>query len=125
MCAIGHAVFYFVAYLLDVPAGFLFPGFFDSCDEIRTKIRALLDSKQTIAGETDKRGKPKTYTRARFLQDLGNVNTNSLRRFMERDGEMSGAEIGVYYAASVFPLYQLAPSIDIEFSCEKWEKQGA
>lgn len=74
---------------------------YDSCDEIRAKIRALLDSKQTIVGETDKRGKPKTYTRARFLQDLGNVNTNSLRRFMDRDGEMAGAEIGVYYAALV------------------------
>ncbi len=75
---------------------------YDNCDEIRAKIRTFLDSKPIIpeAGPTDKNGKTKPYTRNQFIKDIG-VNTNSLTQFMKREGEMSGAEIGVYKKAYV------------------------
>ena len=80
---------------------------YDSCDEIRARILAFLDSKPPVIArgsdqvQTDKRGQPKRYTRAQLLKDMGGVNTNSLTRFMQRTGERAGSEMRVYHLAYV------------------------
>ncbi|GMF33321.1 unnamed protein product [Phytophthora lilii] len=62
---------------------------FDDCDEIRKKINFFL-------GE-------KTVTKAAFLRALGDVNSNSLRSFMNlKRGAGSGAANIVYRTAYVF-----------------------
>ncbi|KAG6612148.1 Major Facilitator Superfamily (MFS) [Phytophthora cinnamomi] len=62
---------------------------YDDCDEIRKKINYFL-------GE-------KTVTKAAFLRALGDVNSNSLRTFMNmKRGAGSGAANVVYRTAYVF-----------------------
>ncbi|OWY96486.1 hypothetical protein PHMEG_00033235 [Phytophthora megakarya] len=62
---------------------------YDDCDEIRKKINFVL-------GE-------KTVTKAAFLRALGDVNSNSLRSFMNlKRGAGSGATNVVYCTAYIF-----------------------
>lgn len=75
---------------------------FDTCQELRAKIRAFLAANLPVPGQTDKHGNPKPYTRAQLVRDLG-VNTNTLRRFMNREHHpMGGAELGAYYQSYCF-----------------------
>ncbi|MCJ1362704.1 hypothetical protein MMC16_001810 [Acarospora aff. strigata] len=75
---------------------------YDTCDEIRAKINSFLDSKPPIPGATIKAGIEKPYTKKTFLEHIGGLNGNSLRRFLDARGERSGAENGVYYGAYCF-----------------------
>ncbi|KAI9845102.1 MAG: hypothetical protein M1837_005106 [Sclerophora amabilis] len=75
---------------------------YDSCDQVRTKIHRFVAAPPPIPGEKLKSGKPKMYTQAKMLRDMGNVNSNSLRRFLEKKGVSAGAESGVYYEAYCF-----------------------
>jgi len=72
---------------------------YDTCDEIRAKTSAFLESKHPIPGATTKNGKEKPYNKKVFCEHIGGVNSNSLRRFLEGEGEASGAENGAYYGA--------------------------
>lgn len=61
---------------------------YDSCDEIRRKIRAFFrDPKYS------------KITQKRFCEEIGNVNSNTYRRFMDKKGEGAGAESGTFYGA--------------------------
>lgn len=61
---------------------------YDSCDEIRRKIRAFFrDPKYS------------KITQKRFREEIGNVNSNTYRRFMDKKGEGCGAESGCFKGA--------------------------
>ncbi|KAI5837773.1 hypothetical protein DFP73DRAFT_566647 [Morchella snyderi] len=64
---------------------------YDSCDEIRRKIRAFFRDPKYAK-----------VTQKRFREEIGNVNSNSYRRFMEKKGEGSGAENGTFTGAYIF-----------------------
>lgn len=65
---------------------------FDTCDEVRAKITALLDKKTPNAAA---KGKP--YTKKALADQMGDITSQSLQRFRDHEGEMSGAEMKAYY----------------------------
>ncbi|CAZ83387.1 unnamed protein product [Tuber melanosporum] len=64
---------------------------YDSCDELRRKIRAFF-----------RNPKYSKVTQKKFREAIGNVNANTYRRFMEKKGETAGAECGMFYGSYVF-----------------------
>ena len=66
---------------------------YDTCDEVRSKIHAFLASQHPVPGVD------KPYTKKMFLEQIGGLNANSLRRFLDASGEGRGSENGVYYGA--------------------------
>jgi hypothetical protein len=79
----------------------------DTCSTIRSKINALLGKdnhkpENGIPGQFDKAGKPKPYTKAAFLRDIGGVSAGSLATFLKANKIMGGAESPVYPAAYAF-----------------------
>jgi hypothetical protein len=79
----------------------------DTCSTIRSKINALLGKdnhkpENGIPGQFDKAGKPKPYTKAAFLRDIGGVSAGSLATFLKASKMMGGAESPVYPAAYAF-----------------------
>ncbi|KAF8468295.1 hypothetical protein BDZ91DRAFT_104029 [Kalaharituber pfeilii] len=74
------------------PDGETYIPIYDDCNEIRRKIRAFFSNNNTEYKCTQK------Y----FLEVIGNVNSNSYRRFMAAKGEGGGAENGTYTGAYVF-----------------------
>jgi len=60
----------------------------ESCDNIRKKINMFLATKE--------------MTQAEFLKQIGDVNSNSFRRFMELKGPHSGCNNGTYLGALEF-----------------------
>jgi len=79
----------------------------DTCSTIRSKINALLGKdnhkpENGIPGQFDKAGKPKPYTKAAFLKDIGGVSAGSLATFLKANKIMGGAESPVYPAAYAF-----------------------
>lgn len=65
---------------------------YDDCNEIRRKIRFFFSDSNTEYKCTQKH----------FLEVIGNVNSNSYRRFMAAKGEGGGAENGTYTGAYIF-----------------------
>lgn len=65
---------------------------FDTCDEVRAKITSLFDNKTPNAAA---KGKP--YTKKALADQMGDITSQSLQRFRDHDGEMSGAEMKAYY----------------------------
>lgn len=65
---------------------------YDDCNEIRRKIRAFFSNANTEYKCTQKH----------FLEVIGNVNSNSYRRFMAAKGDGGGAENGTYTGAYIF-----------------------
>jgi hypothetical protein len=61
---------------------------YDSCNEVRRKIRALLRKGETSI--------------AAFLRELGGVNSNSYRQFMQMKDPMQGSGNRIYPAAYHF-----------------------
>ncbi|KAG9043046.1 hypothetical protein FS837_010099 [Tulasnella sp. UAMH 9824] len=61
---------------------------YDNCDEIREKI----DELRATPG----------FKVTRWLRQIGNINSNSFRRFMAMDGYRSGAGNITYYAAYLY-----------------------
>jgi hypothetical protein len=79
----------------------------DTCSTIRSKINALLGKdnhkpENGIPGQFDKAGKPKPYTKAAFLRDIGGVSAGSLATFLKANKIMGGAESPVYPATYAF-----------------------
>ncbi|KAI5800222.1 hypothetical protein DFH27DRAFT_73510 [Peziza echinospora] len=74
------------------PDGEMYIPIYDDCNEIRRKIRAFFSNNNTEYRCTQK------Y----FLEVIGNVNSNSYRRFMAAKGEGGGAENGTYTGSYVF-----------------------
>ncbi|RPB00505.1 hypothetical protein L873DRAFT_771181 [Choiromyces venosus 120613-1] len=64
---------------------------YDSCDELRRKIRAFF-----------RNPKYSKVTQKKFREAIGGVNANTYRRFMEKKGETAGAECGMFYGSYVF-----------------------
>ncbi|CUS12955.1 unnamed protein product [Tuber aestivum] len=64
---------------------------YDSCDELRRKIRAFF-----------RNPKYSKVTQKKFREAIGDVNANTYRRFMEKKGETAGAECGMFYGSYVF-----------------------
>ncbi len=69
---------------------------FDTCDEVRAKITSLFDNKTPNAAA---KGKP--YTKKALADQMGDITSQSLQRFRDHDGEMSGAEMKAYYKGYV------------------------
>lgn len=65
---------------------------YDDCNEIRRKIRFFFSDANTEYKCTQKH----------FLEVIGNVNSNSYRRFMAAKGDGGGAENGTYTGAYIF-----------------------
>jgi hypothetical protein len=79
----------------------------DTCSTIRSKINALLGKdnhkpENGIPGQFDKAGKPKPYTKAAFVRDIGGVSAGNLATFLKANKMMGGAESPVYPAAYAF-----------------------
>jgi hypothetical protein len=79
----------------------------DTCSTIRSKINALLGKdnhkpENGIPGQFDKSGKPKPYTKAAFLRDIGGISPASLATFLKANRIMGGAESPIYPAAYAF-----------------------
>jgi hypothetical protein len=79
---------------------------YDSCAQIRVKIKNLLEKhkdkpENAQPGEFQKNGKPKPWTAKAFCDAIG-VSTKSYGSFMKKSGHMGGAENHTYYGAYVF-----------------------
>lgn len=79
---------------------------YDSCAQIRVKIKNLLEKhkdkpENAQPGEFAKNGKPKPWTAKAFCDAIG-VSTKSYGAFMKKSGRMGGAENHTYYGAYVF-----------------------
>ncbi|KAI9702970.1 MAG: hypothetical protein M1836_008184 [Candelina mexicana] len=101
---------------------------YDNCDEVRQKLKAFLDSKAPIPGETTKDGKPKTYTQKKLLEHMGDLNSSSLQRFLKAEGEKAGAENSVYYHGYIFleklRIYNNEPKSSSRIQTEKDHPNG-
>jgi len=79
---------------------------YDSCAQIRVKIKNLLEKhkekpENAQPGEFAKNGTPKPWTAKAFCGAIG-VSTSSYGAFMKKSGQMGGAENGTFYGAYVF-----------------------
>jgi hypothetical protein len=79
---------------------------YDSCSQIRTKIKNLLEKhkdkpENAQPGAVQKNGKPKPWTAKAFCETIG-VSARSYQNFMKKSGHMGGAENHTYYGAYVF-----------------------
>lgn len=79
---------------------------YDSCAQIRVKIKNLLEKdkdkpENAMPGEFQKNGKPKPWTTKAFCDAIG-VSTSSYQNFMKKTGHMGGAENHAYYGAYIF-----------------------
>lgn len=79
---------------------------YDSCAQIRVKIKNLLEKhkdkpENAQPGEFAKNGKPKPWTAKAFCGAIG-VSTSSYGAFMKKSGHMGGAENHTFYGAYVF-----------------------
>ncbi|GLB36293.1 hypothetical protein LshimejAT787_0305810 [Lyophyllum shimeji] len=61
---------------------------YDDCAEVRRKINLLL--------------KTPGFKITHWLKEIGDINSNSYRRFMKEKGKTDGASNGTYYAAYVY-----------------------
>ncbi|KAG8936889.1 hypothetical protein FRC02_009979 [Tulasnella sp. 418] len=61
---------------------------YDDCSEIRRKIRVL----QKTPG----------FKVSHWLKNIGNINSNSLRRFLNQSGPSTGAGNTIYYRAYIY-----------------------
>ncbi|VDC06241.1 unnamed protein product [Peniophora sp. CBMAI 1063] len=64
------------------------PPIYDDCNDIRRKIRALLQEPG--------------FKVTHWLKEIGNVNSNSYQRFMKQSGPYGGADNSTYYCAYVY-----------------------
>jgi hypothetical protein len=79
---------------------------YDSCAQIRLKIKGLLEKNKdkpenAQPGVFAKNGTPKPWTAKAFCDAIG-VSTSSYGAFMKKSGHMGGAENHTYYGAYVF-----------------------
>jgi hypothetical protein len=80
---------------------------YDSCAQIRAKIKKLLEKpqdkpeKKARPGAVGGSGAPKAWTAKAFCAAVG-VSTSSYAAFMKKTGHMGGAENHTYYGAYVF-----------------------
>ncbi|KAI9762435.1 MAG: hypothetical protein M4579_000411 [Chaenotheca gracillima] len=77
---------------------------YDTPDQLRRKIHQFLAAPPPMPGApiVKKTGQPKPYTQAALCRDMGGVNSNSLRVFLNRHGGTRGAESCAYYKGYVF-----------------------
>ncbi|KZV71417.1 hypothetical protein PENSPDRAFT_664435 [Peniophora sp. CONT] len=64
------------------------PPIYDDCNDIRRKIRALLQEPG--------------FKVTHWLKEIGNVNSNSYGRFMKQSGPYGGADNSTYYSAYLY-----------------------
>jgi hypothetical protein len=79
---------------------------YDSCSQIRTKIKNLLEKhkdrpENAQPGGPAKNGRAKPWTAKAFCDAIG-VSTKSYGAFMKKSGHMGGAENHTFYGAYVF-----------------------
>jgi len=91
---------------------------YDDCNEVRRKIRLFFSNANTEYKCTQKH----------FLQVIGNVNSNSYRRFMAAKGEGGGAENGTYTGAYIFfekkRIYEGKPKLKRRLESEEMYPNG-